>query len=75
MTKEELLIEKEALEKARLNILEGGQEFQTRDGRVKQAQLETIMNRLSNIQSELSQFDNSYGGMTDTVRLKFGGMG
>ncbi len=75
MTKEELLIEKEALEKARLNILEGGQEFQTRDGRVKQAQLETIMNRLANIQSELSQFDNAYGGMTDTVRLKFGGMG
>lgn len=75
MTREELEIEKAELLAAKKNILEGGQEFQTRDGRVKQASLDTIMNRLASIQSELSQFEEVYGGMTDTVRLKFGGMG
>ncbi len=75
MTREELENEKAELLAAKKNILEGGQEFQTRDGRVKQASLDTIMNRLASIQSELSQFEEVYGSMTDTVRLKFGGMG
>nr|DAW60808.1 MAG TPA: hypothetical protein [Caudoviricetes sp.] len=74
MNREELQKEKEALETARMNILEGGQEFQTRDGRVKMASLETIMQRLSEVNSALNQID-SVNGMTDTVRLKFGGMG
>lgn len=75
MTREELKNEEAKLLAVKQNILEGGQEFQTRDGRVKQASLDTIMNRLASIQSELSQFEEAYGGMTDTVRLKFGGMG
>lgn len=75
MTREELENEKAKLLAVKKNILEGGQEFQTRDGRVKQASLDTIMNRLASIQYELSQFEEVYGGMTDTVRLKFGGMG
>ena len=74
MNREELQKEKEALETARMNILEGGQEFQTRDGRVKMASLETIMQRLAEVNSALSQSDSA-NGMTDTVRLKFGGMG
>ena len=74
MNREELQKEKEALETARMNILEGGQEFQTRDGRVKMASLETIMQRLSEVNSALNQID-SVNGMTDAVRLKFGGMG
>lgn len=74
MNREELQKEKEALETARMNILEGGQEFQTRDGRVKMASLETIMQRLAEVNSALNQID-SENGMTDTVRLKFGGMG
>ena len=36
---EDLRKEKEQLEQAYQNILEAGQEFQTRDGRVKQANL------------------------------------
>ena len=74
MNREELQKEKEALETARMNILEGGQEFQTRDGRVKMASLETIMQRLAEVNSALNQID-SVNGMTDTVRLKFGGRG
>lgn len=75
MNREDLLKEKEALENARMNILEGGQEFQTRDGRVKMASLETIMSRLAEVQSALNQMDAVDGGMTDTVKLRFGGMG
>lgn len=75
MTREELIQEKEALESARMNILEGGQEFQTRDGRVKMASLETIMSRLAEVNAQISQIDVVNGGMTDTVKLKFGGMG
>lgn len=75
MNREDLLKEKEALENARMNILEGGQEFQTRDGRVKMASLETITSRLAEVQSALNQMDAVDGGMTDTVKLRFGGMG
>ena len=74
MNREELQKEKEALETARMNILEGGQEFQTRDGRVKMASLETIMQRLAEVNSALNQID-SVNGMADSVRLKFGGIG
>lgn len=75
MTREELIKEKEALENARMNILEGGQEFQTRDGRVKMASLETIMERLAEVNSQVAQMDAVSGGLTDTVKFKFGGMG
>lgn len=75
MDREELLKQKEALETARMNILEGGQEFQTRDGRVKMASLETIAAQLADVNYMLTQIDAVNGGMTDTVKLKFGGIG
>lgn len=75
MTRNELLEEKEALQKAKINILEGGQEFQTRDGRVKMASLETISAQLAEVNAMLAQMDAVNGATTDTVKLRFVGVG
>ena len=71
---EELRKEKEQLEQAYQNILEAGQEFQTRDGRVKQASLKEVMTRLNAVKAEIAEYEYETGGRTDTVLLKFNGM-
>lgn len=71
---EDLRKEKEQLEQAYQNILEAGQEFQTRDGRVKQANLKEVMARLNAVKTEITQYEYETGGRTDTVFLKFNGM-
>lgn len=71
---EELETEKANLEAAYQNILEAGQEFQTRDGRVKQASLSTIMERLNTVRQEIAALKADGTGMTDTVLMKWGGM-
>lgn len=71
---EDLRKEKEQLEQAYKNILEAGQEFQTRDGRVKQANLKEVMARLNAVKAEITQYEYETGGRTDTVFLKFNGM-
>ena len=71
---EDLRKEKEQLEQAYQNILEAGQEFQTRDGRVKQANLKEVMARLNAVKAEIAQYEYETGGRTDTVFLKFNGM-
>ena len=53
---EDLRKEKEQLEQAYQNILEAGQEFQTRDGRVKQANLKEVMARLNAVKAEITQY-------------------
>lgn len=72
--REDLRKEKEQLEQAYQNILEAGQEFQTRDGRVKQANLKEVMARLNAVKAEIAQYEYETGGRTDTVFLKFNGM-
>lgn len=72
--REDLRKEKEQLEQAYQNILEAGQEFQTRDGRVKQASLKEVMARLNAVKAEIAQYEYEAGGRTDTVFLKFNGM-
>ena len=72
--REDLRKEKEQLEQAYQNILEAGQEFQTRGGRVKQANLKEVMARLNAVKAEIAQYEYETGGRTDTVFLKFNGM-
>ena len=74
MTLEELKEEKAMLEQTRKNILEGGQEFQTHDGRVRQVDLNTVLSRLAAVDQAIASYGGARGN-TDTVLLKFGGMG
>ncbi len=71
MTKDELLAQKAAIQTAITNILEGGQEFQTRNARVKMPALENLQSQLSEIDSELSSM--GAGTNSTTVLLKYGG--
>ncbi len=73
MTKTELQAEKASLQTAIKNVLEGGQEFQTRNARVKQASLDSLQSRLATVESELAQYDDGSTGMTTHVLLQFGG--
>ena len=70
MTKEELLQQKTDLEAAIKNVLEAGEEFQTRNGRVKQASLSSLRAQLSAVESQLSMYDNS---MATTELFVYGG--
>lgn len=59
------------LQEAIDNVLEAGQEFQTRTGRVKQANLVTLQKQLSDIDSQIAELKgNSY---TDTELFVFRG--
>lgn len=57
------------------NILEGGQEFQTRAGRVKQANLSDVKAQINAVQAEIAELSSTSGGNTDTIRYKWGGVG
>ncbi len=57
------------------NILEGGQEFQTRAGRVKQANLSDVKAQINAVMAEIAEINSNANGTTDTIRLKWGGVG
>lgn len=68
---ETLKSRKAKIEEAIENVLEAGQEFQTRNGRVKQANLQTLQQQLANIESEISLLEHS--DYTDTEKFVFRG--
>lgn len=70
MTLESLQAEREKVQAAIDNILEGGQEFQTRSSRVKQAQLSDLYNRLSYLDNAIAA---AQGNNCDVVHMQFGG--
>jgi hypothetical protein len=71
MTKDELLTRRTELQAAITNVLEAGQEFHTRNARVKQASLDSLRAELANIDTQLSAYNDS--GMTHTTLLVYGG--
>ena len=66
-TRAELEARKTALETAITNVLEGGQEFQTRNARVKQVPLEILQEQLAAVESAL---DSLNGTNATTVLLQ-----
>lgn len=71
MTKEELLLEREQLKTAIQNSLEGGAEFETRDGRVRQVDIDKMYKRLNEIDRALT----AMGGFNrNTTLLRYGGV-
>ena len=67
---EELKEERADIKQSIKDILEGGQEFQTRNGRVKQVNLQTLYNRLAIVEAQINEFSGDY---TDVERLVFRG--
>lgn len=72
---EELQEELTLLRTTYKNILEGGQEFQTRAGRVKQANLSDVKAQINAVMAEIAEINSTANGTTDTIRLKWGGVG
>lgn len=61
---EQLVMQRNKLQEAIDNVLEAGQEFQTRTGRVKQANLETLQRQLAQVNNQIAEMQgNDY---TDT---------
>lgn len=73
MTKKELLEIKSQLQEAMKNVLEGGEEFQTRNARVKQTSYETLAAQLKDVENQLAELDEAEGGRAMVTHLKFGG--
>lgn len=63
----------EKIDSAIANVLEAGQEFETRDGRVKMANLTTLQEMRNGYATELAELQGEDSGFTDTVHLKFNG--
>ena len=61
---EELKERRNKLQEAIDNVLEAGQEFQTRTGRVKQANLDTLQRQLAQIENEIASIEGT--DYTDT---------
>lgn len=70
-TLENLLERRQKLQDAIDNVLEAGQEFQTRTGRVKMANLQTLQQQLANLDREISDLQGN--GYTDTECYVFRG--
>ena len=70
MNLEALRAEREKVQTAIENILEAGQEFQTRDGRVKFANLSKLYDRLTYLDNAIAAAE---GTNCNTAYLKFGG--
>lgn len=68
---DDLLARREKLQAAIDNVLEAGQEFQTRTGRVKMANLQTLQQQLANLDNEISEIKGD--GYTDTELLVYRG--
>lgn len=72
MTRLETLLERrEKLQQAIDNVLEAGQEFQTRTGRVKMANLQTLQQQLASLDSEIAEMQSDT--YTDTELYVFRG--
>lgn len=56
---EELKERRANVQEAINNILEAGQEFQTRTGRVKQANLQTLQNQLAMLNNEIAMMEGT----------------
>lgn len=61
---DDLLARRQKVQDAIDNVLEAGQEFQTRTGRVKMANLQTLQQQLANLDNEISELQGD--GYTDT---------
>ena len=71
MTLADLMAEREKVQKAINNILEAGQEYQTRSGRVKFANLDKLYDRLAYLDNAIAAAEGNGG--CNTQYLQFGG--
>lgn len=71
MTLESLIAEREKVQEAINNILEAGQEYQTRSGRVKFANLDKLYERLAYLDNAIATAEGNNG--SNVAYLKFGG--
>lgn len=72
MTLEELKERRDKLKETYYNILSAGQEFQTRTGRVKQADLEQVRQDLQAVEAQIASMEGQKDGMTDKILLELG---
>lgn len=72
MTLEELKERRDKLKETYYNILSAGQEFQTRTGRVKQADLAQVRQDLQAIEAQIASMEGQKDGMTDKILLELG---
>lgn len=70
-TLEDLKDRRKKIQEAIDNVLEGGQEIQTRTGRVKMANFQSLQQQLASVEAEISDRENS--GYTDTEYFVFRG--
>ena len=70
MTLEQLQAEREKVQSAIDNILEAGQEYQTRSSRVKFAELNSLYNRLAYLDNAIA---TAQGRNCHVVHMQFGG--
>lgn len=70
---EELQTRREKLLETINNVLEAGQEFQTRTGRVKQVNLPTLQAQLASIDAQIAELKGASSAYTDTELLVFRG--
>lgn len=68
---ETLLERKQKIQESIDNVLEAGQEFQTRNGRVKQADLGTLQKQLAQVETDIAMISNNT--YTDTEILQYRG--
>ena len=71
MTLESLKAEREKVQEAINNILEAGQEYQTRSGRVKFANLDNLYDRLAYLDNAIAAVESNNG--CNVAYLQFGG--
>lgn len=71
MTLEDLKAERSKVQEAINNILEAGQEYQTRSGRVKFANLDKLYDRLAYLDSAIAAAEGNGG--CNVAYLQFGG--
>ncbi len=71
MTLESLIAEREKVQEAINNILEAGQEYQTRSGRVKFANLDNLYDRLAYLDNAIAAAEGNNG--CNVAYLQFGG--
>ncbi len=71
MNLEDLIAEREKVKEAITNILEAGQEYQTRSGRVKFANLDKLYARLSHLETAIAAAQGNNN--CNVVLQQFGG--
>ena len=70
-TLEDLKGRRKKIQEAIDNVLEGGQEIQTRTGRVKMVNFQSLQQQLASVEAEIS--DRECNGYTDTECMVFRG--